>query len=79
VTSITTVSAYQAMRVPEIWIYRERVLKISILDGDRYIDSDLSPTFPTLQIAILIPQLVQSAIENGTSQMLRSLKIQLER
>jgi Uma2 family endonuclease len=77
VTSITTVSAYQAMRVPEIWIYRQRVLKISILAGDRYIDSERSPTFPNLQLGILMPQLVQSAIENGTSQMLRNLKIQL--
>jgi Uma2 family endonuclease len=74
VISTTTVSAYQAMRVPEIWIYRKGVLKISILNGDSYIDSDSSLTFPDLQLAILIPQLVQSAIKNGTSQMLRSLR-----
>ena len=73
-----TIPINEIERVPEIWIYRDRVLKISILAGDRYIDSERSPTFPNLQLGSLIPQLVQSAIENGTSQMLRSLRIQLE-
>jgi Uma2 family endonuclease len=74
VTSITLVSAYRAMRVPEIWIYRDRTLTINLLAGDIYQKSDLSPIFPDLPIIALIPQLVQSAIERGTSQMLRELR-----
>ncbi|NJK30200.1 MAG: Uma2 family endonuclease [Acaryochloris sp. SU_5_25] len=74
VTSTTTVSAYQAMRVPEIWVYRNQTLKISILDGDHYVDASNSPTFPGLPITTLIPQLVQNAIERGTSRMLRDLR-----
>ncbi|MCU0552357.1 MAG: Uma2 family endonuclease [Leptolyngbya sp. Prado105] len=74
VTSMTTVSAYQAMKVPEIWVYRNQTLKISVLEGDRYIESLSSPAFPELPIATLIPQLVQSAIEQGTSQMLRNFR-----
>jgi Uma2 family endonuclease len=76
VTSITKVSAYQAMKVPEIWVYRNQSLKISILESDRYIESSNSPTFPDLPITNLIPQLVQNAIEQGTSQMLRNLRTQ---
>lgn len=76
VTSLTTVSAYQAMKVPEIWVYRKQTLKISVLDGDRYVDASSSPTFPDLPITTLIPQLVQSAIDQGTSQMLRNLRTQ---
>lgn len=83
VTSITTVSAYQAMRVPEIWVYRNHTLKINLLQGEReaphsvrYVEAANSPTFPDLPIATLIPQLVQSAIADGTSQMLRQVRNQ---
>ncbi|MBE9009631.1 Uma2 family endonuclease [Pseudanabaenaceae cyanobacterium LEGE 13415] len=74
VTSITVVSAYEAMRVPEIWIYCNHTLKINLLQGDRYIESSISPTFPDLPIITLIPQLVQTAIAQGTSRMLREVR-----
>ena len=74
VTSITAVSAYQAMRVPEIWIYRNHTLKINLLERDRYLESSTSPTFPDLLIPTLIPELVQRAINQGTSRMLRELR-----
>jgi Uma2 family endonuclease len=77
VTSTTTISAYQAMRVPEVWIYRNQQLRIYLLEGDRYVESATSPTFPDLPIIELIPSLVQQAIDQGTSQMLRQLRTQL--
>lgn len=76
VTSITAISAYQAMRVPEIWVYRNHKLKIYLLEGDRYVESSTSPTFPDLSLIDLIPRLVQQAITQGTSQMLRELRTQ---
>ena len=76
ITSITAISAYQAMRVPEIWVYRNHKLKIHLLDGDRYVESSTSPTFPDLSLIDLIPRLVQQAITQGTSQMLRELRTQ---
>jgi Uma2 family endonuclease len=77
VTSTTTIRAYQAMRVPEVWIYRNQQLKIHLLEGARYVESAISPTFPDLPITDLIPSLVQQAIDQGTSQMLRQLRTQL--
>jgi Uma2 family endonuclease len=74
VTSITLVNAYQAMRVPEIWIYRDRQLTINRLEGESYQESNLSGIFPDLPIVMLIPELVQNAIDRGTSQMLRGLR-----
>jgi Uma2 family endonuclease len=74
VTSITLVSAYQAMRVPEIWIDRDRQLTINVLAGESYQESNLSGIFPDLPIVALIPELVRSAIDRGTSQMLRGLR-----
>jgi len=76
VTSITAVGAYQAMGVPEIWIYRNHTLKINLLVDNHYVEASTSLTFPDLPITMLIPQLVQQAIERGTSQMLRELRKQ---
>ncbi len=74
VTSTTTINAYTVLGVPEIWIYSHHQLKIYILEANNYVESSFSPTFSDLPIPELIPQLVQKAIENGTSQMLRELK-----
>lgn len=77
VTSITTLNAYIAIGVPEVWIYKEGQLTINVLSGDRYVQSSSSLVFPDLSITQLIPQLVLKAIDEGTSKMLRELKAQL--
>ncbi len=77
VTSRTALDAYEALRVPEVWIYRNRTLKIYLLQNGDYIESSVSLIFPNLPIAEMIPQLVQKAIDEGTSQMLRELKTRL--
>jgi Uma2 family endonuclease len=74
VTSITAISAYQAMGVPEVWIYYQGSLTINLLFENNYIESNSSLAFPNLPIITLIPQLVQRAIEKGTSQILRELR-----
>jgi Uma2 family endonuclease len=77
VTSKTTLNAYKALRVPEVWIYRNCKLTIYLLQNGDYTESSISFTFPDLPITEMIPQLVQKAIDEGTSQMLRELKTQL--
>ena len=74
VTSKTTLDAYEAMGVPEVWIYRNQQLKIYLLSDKGYTETSISPTFPDLPIIELIPQLVQKAIDQGTSKMLRELR-----
>ncbi|MGA9382024.1 MAG: Uma2 family endonuclease [Phormidium sp.] len=74
VTSKTTLNAYEAMGVPEVWIYRNQQLKIYLLSDKGYTETSISPTFPNLAIIELIPQLVQKAIDQGTSKMLRELR-----
>lgn len=77
VTSKTTLDAYIAIGVPEVWIYKERQLTINILDENSYIQASSSLVFPDLPITHLISQMVQKAIDEGTSKMLRELKAQL--
>lgn len=74
VTSKTTLEVYEAMEVAEVWIYENQQLKIYLLSDQGYIDTNNSPTFPNFQLTELIPQLVQQAIHEGTSKMLRELK-----
>ncbi|MEO1430282.1 MAG: Uma2 family endonuclease [Cyanobacteria bacterium J06633_8] len=78
VTSKTTLNAYVSLGVPEVWIYSNHKLTIYILQADGYVESSLSPTFPNLPITELIPRLVQQAINDGTSQMLRELRALLQ-
>lgn len=77
VTSKTTLDAYKALRIPEVWIYSKQQLSIYILEADGYVQTSTSQVFPNLPVTQLIPQRVQKAIDEGTSKMLRQLKTQL--
>jgi len=77
VTSKTTLDAYAALQVPEVWIYDNGKLKIHLLQNGEYQESSSSPTFPELAIAEMIPRLVQQAFQEGTSKMLRNLRKQM--
>lgn len=74
VTSKTLLSAYEAIAVPEIWIYRDDSLKIFLLSDGHYLESESSLLFPDLAIKMLIPQLVSRAIAIGASSMLREFR-----
>ena len=76
VTSQTTLEAYEAIEVPEVWIFAQGKLKIYVLEPAGYRQSSISPTFPDLELTEMIPRLVQQAFAQGTRQMLRSLRQQ---
>lgn len=73
VTSKTTLEAYAAIGVPEVWIYENDQLTIYRLGAEAYQPST-SEIFPDLPITSLVPQLVQQALSQGTSAMLRRLR-----
>ncbi|MBD2482666.1 Uma2 family endonuclease [Planktothrix sp. FACHB-1365] len=78
VTSKITLEAYEAIGVPEVWIYENQQLKIYLLSDQGYTETVNSPTFPELFLTEIIPQWVQKAIDGGTSKMLRELKNELQ-
>lgn len=49
-----------------------KLIYLLVLQG--YTETSISPTFPNLPIIELIPQLVQKAIDEGTSKMQRDLR-----
>lgn len=74
VTSKTTISAYQALQVPEVWIYDEGELSIYQYLKGKYQKTSNSLAFPNFPITQIIPYLIQQAIAKGTRQMLTELK-----
>lgn len=74
VTSRTTLDAYLAINVPEVWVYHRDRLKIYLLQNGEYVVSPTSLIFPDLAITELIPQLIKQAIAQGTQLMLRNLR-----
>lgn len=73
-TSKTTLDAYEAIAVPELWVFSNSRLKIYVLGKDGYRESNFSPTFPDFHAIDRIPRLVEQAFSQGTRKMLRSLR-----
>ena len=77
VTSKTTLEIYGAIGVPEVWIYSKKQLQIFTFQQRDYQLAENSLIFPHLPLTNMIPSLVQEAIQEGTSKMLRKLRLQL--
>jgi Uma2 family endonuclease len=74
VTSKTTLDAYEAIAVPELWIYDSKKLSIYLLQDGRYIQSDRSPTFPNIPLIQLIPATVERSWQVGVLQALEEFE-----
>lgn len=72
--SKTTLDAYKAIAVPQLWIYTSNQLTIYLFrDGD-YITSVFSPTFPNIPIAQIITDTVERAYIVGSVQALEEFE-----
>ncbi|WP_228057634.1 Uma2 family endonuclease [Tychonema sp. LEGE 07203] len=75
VTSKTTIDAYKIIGVPEVWVYDSGILRIYLLQQDgEYAESDISPNFPGIAIAQLIPATVERAWQVGSCQALEEFE-----
>jgi Uma2 family endonuclease len=70
VTSKTTLEAYRAIGVPEVWIYDSGKLNIYLLSEGIYLKSDISPNFENIQLTQIIPALVERAWQVGSFEAL---------
>lgn len=74
VTSKTSLEAYQAIKVPELWVYNSGKLTIYILQQESYLQSDTSPTFPHLPLTEIIPNTIERSWQVGSVQALQELE-----
>lgn len=77
-TSRTQLDNYKLLKVPELWRYNRKGLKIYLLENDDYIESNYSPNFPNIPIIELINKYVKLSQTVGRSQALRDFKIWLK-
>lgn len=74
ITSKTQLDAYEALGVPELWRYRGGRLQISALRDGKYVESEISPTFPDLPIVEVFSPFIQQSLTEGTSPALRTFR-----
>lgn len=74
VTSLTAIAAYQAIQVPEVWIYVNGHLTIYLLEAGEYVASTVSPQFPDLPIVEWVETAVQRAWIVGSLQALEEVE-----
>ncbi|NEU82135.1 Uma2 family endonuclease [Nostoc sp. UIC 10630] len=79
VISKTTLGAYEAIAVPELWICDSKKLRIYLLRDGHYIESDNSPNFPNIPLTQIIAATVERAWQVGTVQALKEFEGTLER
>jgi Uma2 family endonuclease len=75
VTSKTTLDAYEAIAVPELWVYDSGKLSIYLLQDEKYVKSATSPTFPGIDIAQIIPAAVERSWVVGNLQALEEFEL----
>lgn len=74
ITSRTRFNNYEILGVPELWRYTKKGLEISILQQEKYIQSQFSPNFPNIPIVELINEYVQQCLTIGRSQAMRNFR-----
>ena len=74
VTSKTQLSAYERLRVPELWRYENENLQINLLRGEQYVESETSLSFPDFPVREGISEFVKQSAKVGTSGALRAFR-----
>ncbi|MEH2117292.1 Uma2 family endonuclease [Nostoc sp.] len=74
VTSKTTLDAYVAIAVPELWIYDSKKLRIYLLRDGHYIEYAHSPNFQNIPLTQIIATTVERAWQVGTVQALKEFE-----
>ncbi|MBR8840239.1 MAG: Uma2 family endonuclease [Stigonema ocellatum SAG 48.90 = DSM 106950] len=74
VTSKTQLSAYKALKIPEIWRYEKGNLEINLLQGEQYVKSQTSLSFPNFPVVEGISQFVEMSRTTGTTTTLRAFR-----
>ena len=74
VTSLTRPEDYADIKIPELWLYRDRTLLIYLWDGQQYQASTVSRLFPIIPVIQILPQYVEMAWNKGSSIAIREFE-----
>lgn len=77
VTSYTAADDYLPYRVPEVWLFKNNILTIAVLESDKYHQQTTSRYFPEIDLSELVNQCWQAARERGMGIAIREMRQQL--
>ncbi|MGK7895918.1 MAG: Uma2 family endonuclease [Xenococcus sp. (in: cyanobacteria)] len=77
ITSYTDVNDYLVYKVPEVWLFRNEIVKIYSLKVESYIVTNSSRYFPEIDVLNLIAECFQVASDRNTSSAIRHLRRKL--
>jgi len=67
--------SYEALGVPELWIYDGRSLKINLRQNHQYVETNQSQIFPALPIVEVIPQYVAQSKVEGRNAAVKAFRV----
>ena len=73
-TATTKPEDYVAIAVPELWIYRRRILLIYLFKNGTYQESNDSLTFPGVNVKNIFPKYVERGWQAGSSVALQEFE-----
>jgi Uma2 family endonuclease len=75
ITSRTHPDIYAALGVPELWRFDDKgQLQINLLEAEKYIRSDFSPTFPNLDLVTILPNYLAQSRRQGRNQTMKEFR-----
>ncbi len=77
VTSYSKIDDYLPFKVPEVWMFRDKQLRIYGLENDAYVLQERSRFFPEIPILEIVAECVQITSERSTSAAIRALRQRL--
>ncbi|MBE9009167.1 Uma2 family endonuclease [Pseudanabaenaceae cyanobacterium LEGE 13415] len=77
VTNYSDANDYLPFKVPEVWMFKNKQLRIYALENDSYVLQERSRFFPEMPILDIVAECVQIASESSTSAAIRNLRRKL--
>jgi Uma2 family endonuclease len=74
VTSRTHPHIYQALGVPELWLFENGKLQINVLQDDQYVESEFSRNFPQFSLKEVIPQYLNRCKTEGRNKTMKAFR-----
>ncbi|MBD1842418.1 Uma2 family endonuclease [Cyanobacteria bacterium FACHB-63] len=77
ITSYSNVDDYLPFKVPEVWMFKNKQLRIYGLENDAYVLQERSRFFPEIPIFEIVAECVQITSKRTTSAAIRALRQRL--
>ena len=74
ITSPTHIGAYEGLGVSEVWRRKGKQLQLYRLQKGRYVEVEISPTFPELPLKIVIPQFLEQSRAEGRNKAMKAFR-----